>query len=303
MDKDEPKLLPVSFSPENWGTLERFTRFYQGTHNLDHQARKRIAGIEGHFRKAQRILALLTELAPRISEDERHLAEHGFSPALRAYELAALVEKTFLELYATLDCYRHVFRAIFSRHRGIKDSTRKLFQAAFDNRLPATLPTEVVDPLKATQPWFPELLRLRDELIHATTGFLTRDKDTGSLTYLHPGLQEGNCCLVIEDVVSKIKQFSDDINHFLGTSFAYLCSTLKDAPTRQVCGVFNARIYERIVRPSEAIDFHGGICKSLEWFERDDNPPCPLREMCGAYKRAKNEASPAGPTDEAQPHL
>ena len=157
--------------------------------------------------------------------------------------------------------------------------------AGYQGRFRSRLSTRLV----ATRAWFFELMQLRDELTHSTIGFVTRDKNTGHLNYLHPGLAQGNRCFVVENVVAKIEEFMDGVDEFLRGSFAYLCSTLKDVPATQICGIFNARIYARTVRPSEAVDFHAGICDSYEWFERDGNPPCPLREACGAYTLRKGQ--------------
>jgi hypothetical protein len=93
--------------------------------------------------------------------------------------------------------------------------------------------------------------------------------------------------LVIEDVIAKLVEFRDTINAFLGCVFTEINQELEDLETDQMCGVFNGRFYERSVKPSEAVDFHGGRCKSHEWFDKSENPACPFKDRCDAYTRVK----------------
>src|SRR5687768_5194241 len=128
MKPDISKTILIYFAPEHWGTVERFVNFYHSTYQFEWQVSKRLSGIRGNFDKAQRLLRLIQDLAPRIDEDERQLQASGYTPAHRSRELAAVIEATFCSLYSTLDCFRHVFVAIYRNHRGVKDSTRGLFQ-------------------------------------------------------------------------------------------------------------------------------------------------------------------------------
>ena len=122
-------------------------------------------------------------------------------------------------------------------------------------------------------------------MTHSDVGSCHRDAESGRLQYMHSGLGNRGRALVIDDVVARIEETRDTINGFLGTIFVELNLTLKDEEIEQFCGFFGGRIYQRIVKPSEATDFHGGLCKSFEWFEKEENPDCPLKDKCGAYAR------------------
>ena len=212
----------------------------------------------------------------------------GFSHAPRSSETAAVVEATFCSLYSTLDCFRWVFCDIYRKHQyqGIPESTRKLFQAGQKQKLDERIPRPIRDQFLLSETWFNQLRTYRDEMTHSDVGNCHHDKK--KLRYIHPGLGTPSQALLIEDVIGEIDKFRDSIISFLGIVFLELNGTLKDEETEQFCGIFGGRFYQRFVKPSEAVDFHAGRCKSLEWFEKDDNPLCPLRESCGAYARAKN---------------
>jgi hypothetical protein len=60
---------------------------------------------------------------------------------------------------------------------------------------------------------------------------------------------------------------------------------LEDKETEHLCGIFHHRAYQRFVSPGEARDFNSGRCKSYEWFEKEEQPTCPLSDQCGAYVR------------------
>jgi hypothetical protein len=181
-----------------------------------------------------------------------------------------------------------VFVAVYKNHRGVKDSTRGLFQKGYNGELDKRIPESIHEQFRLSKTWFDTLREYRDEMTHSDVGSCHRDKDSGRLQYMHSGLGSRHQALVVDDVVAKIEEFRDAINAFLGHVFVELNGTLKDDDTEQVCGIFGGRIYQRMVKPSEATDFHGGRCKSLEWFEKEENPDCPLRDQCGAYARIKN---------------
>ena len=95
--------------------------------------------------------------------------------------------------------------------------------------------------------------------------------------------------LVSEDVFSYVDVLETQINRFLGRVFRCLNDTLSDDEVRQICGVFGGRLYTRYVRPGEAVDFDSGRCDAFRWFEKPDNPTCPLKDDCGAYLHRHGE--------------
>jgi hypothetical protein len=287
MKPDISQTILLDFAPERWGTVEHFTRFCDTTFQFEWQVRKRLSGILGNFGKSQRLLRVIQDLAPRVDEDEQQLQTSGYTPAHRSKELAAVIEATFCSLYSTLDCFRHVFIVIYKNHRGVKDSTRGLFQKGHNGELDERIPEPIREQFRLSKPWFDTLREYRDEMTHSDVGSCHRDKETGRLQYMHSGLGSRHRALVVDDVVARIKAFRDAINGFLGHVFIELNKTLKDDDTEQICGIFGGRFYQRTVKPSEATDFHGGHCKSIEWFEKEENPDCPLKDRCGAYARVK----------------
>lgn len=67
--------------------------------------------------------------------------------------------------------------------------------------------------------------------------------------------------------------------------FAEFFEALHPVESRYVCGVYNGRMYERLVAPTPALSFDHGRCWSRVWFESEEGYLCPLREQCGAYQR------------------
>jgi hypothetical protein len=290
MDHKQLPSLPIllHFAPERWGTIERFIRFHRTTHAFDRHVGRRLSGILGNSEKTSRLLTVIRDLMPKLEEDEQHLRDNGFSAASRSREIGAVVEAAFCSLYSTLDCFRVVFGAVFINHCGVKASTRGTFQNGHNGKLDEGIPEPIREQFRLSKTWFDELRKLRDEMTHSDVGSCHRNRETGSLSYIHSGLGTAHRALVIEDVVAKIEWFRETINTFLGNVFQILNEALKDETTEQFCGIFNARLYQRYVKPSEATNFHGGRCKSMEWFDINGNPICPLRDRCGAYTRAKS---------------
>jgi hypothetical protein len=292
---------PLDYFPPAWGTFDRFWRFYRTRYELDWQAQKRVSGISGHFTRATLLLDLAKRMAPSLAEDEAELEQHWYTPANRARELAAVVDSAFCELYSVLDCVRHVLWEIYhAPSKRIKESTRRTFLKGHTGELGAGLPQAIADAIKATQVWYPPLLKLRDELTHAELGSCYRKKETKTVQYMHVGLwtkfpDGSSMCLILDDVFAVLQDYIVKTNDFLGVVFKELNATLSDKPIDQRCGVFAGRYYERIVKPSEAIDFHGGRCKSFEWFDDDRDHRCPFADVCGAYARAKAEKSDSSP--------
>ncbi|MEW4453055.1 hypothetical protein AB1L30_10295 [Bremerella sp. JC817] len=292
-EQEKQKKRPIAnllhFSPQHWGEVERFTQFWTTTYTFDRMTQKRLRGIAGHFSKAGYLFQLAKRLAPNLDLDAKQLEESGYSPAHNSKELAAVIESVFCEQYSAIDCCRFVLFKVFPDHKGIKDSTRKTFQKAFEGEIDQRVPVAIRDAIANTKEWYFELLRLRDELTHSNVGSCHRDDKTGNVMYMHDGLGTPGKSLVIEDVFAALKTYFDKINDLLGLVFRELNRMLDDKPVELMCGIFGGRCYQRVVRPSEAIDINGGVCKSYQWFDLEEHPDCPLKDGCQAYARAKGE--------------
>lgn len=273
------------YAPEQWGTLEKFSKFYSGTFSLQETGKRSVSGAINHFHKAVTLRDLAIKLTPNLDADEEELNQHGYSHAINSKELSAVIESVILELYSSVDCSRKVITEIYSKYRGIPDSTRKYFQNIKKGKVDDRFPEQLIMAV-AEASWYDEFRMIRDELTHHDTGSCHRDGDTGKVRYMHSGIKIKGKHLIIEDIFEKIEQTFSEVNQFVGRVFAYLYTQLNDTPVLQFCGIFGGRMYTRHVSPSEAIDFHGGICDSKEWFELEENPTCIFANECGAYKNA-----------------
>ncbi len=285
--EDRPTANLMFFSPQHWGEVERFSKFWPTTYEFNRRTQKRLRGIVGHYSKAGYLFQIANRLAEGLDIDEQQLKETGYSPTHNAKEVASVVESILCEQYSVLDCCRAVLCEVYPNHKGIKKSTRGTFQKAHSEELDERVPEVIRNTLRDTSGWYPFLLKLRDEITHSNVGSCHKNHDSGALIYMHDGLGTPGKSLVIEDIFAEITTFFEKINELLGVLFRELNASLEDTPTDQFCGIFGGRMYQRTVRPSEAIDIHGGVCKSHEWFDLPDHPDCPLKETCNAYSRAK----------------
>lgn len=275
-----------TYAPEQWGSLQKFSKFYRGTHSLKDTGTRAISGAENHFHKAVTLRDLAIKLVPNLDKDEKELNQNGYSRAINSKELSAVIEAIILELYSSVDCTRKVITEIYSKYRGIPDSTRKYFQNVKNGKSDPKFPEELVIAVTEAT-WYEGFRMIRDELTHHDTGSCHKDHESGIIGYVHHGIKIKNRPLIIDDIFEKIEQTFGEVNQFVGRVFAYLYTQLNDEPVMQVCGFFGGRVYTRQVAPSQAVDFHGGVCESYKWFELDENPTCVLANECGAYRNTK----------------
>jgi len=282
--------IVITFAPDRWGTLERFQHFCAGTYTFARDTQQALSGAANHFRKALILLQVAREHAAKLSEDRAQLETHGYTPAQRGKELSALIESILLDLYSSIDCTRKIVTCIYRNHRGVKQSTRKFFQAVAEGKVADTVPVEIRDAF-ASAHWYTDFQRMRDALTHSDIGSCALDEKSGKVFYMHAGLGTNNKALVIEDIFAHIEELVTHVNQFMGKVFHYLNGTLNDDEVWQMCGIFGGRVYSRWVRPSEAKDFNSGRCDAFKWFEKDENPKCPFMRECEAYGRRNSEQS------------
>jgi len=278
----------IAFAPENWGTLERFQHFCDGTYVFDADTKHALSGAANHFHKARILLELARQHAPKLEEDEAQLERCGYTPAERGKELAALIESVLLELYSSVDCTRKVVTFIYRNERGVKQSTRKFFQATAEGNVAETVPAQIRQAF-AEATWYKDFRRVRDALTHSDIGWCHLDKKSRKAAYMNSALGSATKALVIDDIFVHANLLVTHVNQFMGKVFHCLNRTLKDDEVWQMCGTFRCRLYSRLVRPSEAKDFNGGRCDAFKWFEKDASWACPRRATCGAYSRRNGE--------------
>ena len=277
-----------TFAPELWGEVDIFSIFYVGTYTFKPDTKKAISGVKNHFEKALTLYQLAKKLLPSLAIDDEELQRKGYTEAVNAKEFSAVLEEVFTELYSSIDCTRKVVVSIYSRTRGLPDSTRKLFQKVRSNRLGDDFPIELKRAI-AKADWYDELLTIRDELTHSDIGSCRMDRETKLVTYMHRGIKRKGKPLIIDDVIGTIDLLIESINIFLGTVYQFLISQLKPTTIDLPCGLFYGRCYLRRLSLEQKIDINSGICQSYIWFDNDLQYRCPLVGSCGAYKRAKSE--------------
>lgn len=276
-----------TYAPEMWGSLEKFGKFYAGTFALSKTGKRAVSGAINHFHKAVTLHDLAIKLTPNLADDEKELYEKGYSSAINSKELSAVIEAVILELYSSVDCTRKVVTEIYStQYRRVPDSTRRYFQRIRENKIDPEFPEQLVIAVQEAT-WYDRLRQLRDELTHHDTGSCHKNSDSNKVNYMHQGISIEGRPLIIDDIFEHLRTIFNDVNQFTGRVFAYLYTQLNDEPVMQVCGFFGGRCYTRMVKPSEAIDFHGGTCEAYKWFELEDNPTCIFAAECDAYKRLK----------------
>jgi hypothetical protein len=278
---DEANCAVVLFDPMKWGTQQRFQHFYATTYSFDRNAQYSIRGSANHFYKALLIIKITKEFSPRLSEDLTELEAKGYTNSIRGNELSLLIEMIILEFYSSIDCTRHIVTTIYKKHQGVRESTRKFFQAAFDDKIAETVPSEIRAAFKTAQ-WYDELRRIRDALTHSDIGSCNLDETSQIISYMHPGLGDDRRAFIIKDILAYLDTLKVNINQFTGKVFNFLNTTLLDNEVREICGIFNGFVYSRYVRPSEAIDFNSGRCNA--WFD-NSVANCPFADKCDAYNR------------------
>lgn len=282
----------VQFLPEQWPQWIRFTKFYSTTYCLGQPPRNALRGIDSHLIKANTLYKLAVHHAPNILEDEKDVQACGYSPATRSKEITALLESVFCELYSSLDCMSKVLGNIYAGRRGVpKKSTHRFFERSIEEGSILEIP-EGVRATLANASFFQSLQTIRTSIAHYDVGMCFFDKSSEMISYMCPAPLAGNRNGLVADVFGHIFKRSEDIVKLLNAVFAELNASLCDHVTEQMCGFFGGRPYTRLVRPSEAVDFHGGICKSHDWFEKPQNPRCPFADRCGAYSRVQRGQTP-----------
>ncbi len=284
--------LVVSFYPPSWGEVDRFSHFYSTTYRFDERLTGILRGIPGHFHKAIILEELAQSIAPDLRKDREELSAKGYSGNKNGARLAAVIETIFCELYSSVDCARQIVGEVYHGCQGVPDSTRKFFQNAAAGKMDQKIPEPVRNAF-AKADWYHMLRKLRDAVTHSDVGSCYLDEGSGKTRYMNTATKDdGDKCLIVEDVFGRIETFKKEVNSFEGQIFRVLNQTIKNEEVFQVCGFFSGRVYSRFVRPLDAVDFNSGRCDALGWFEKEGNPRCPYADNCGAYKRAK-EIQPA----------
>jgi hypothetical protein len=278
------------FAPEQWGEVDRFANYYDGTYTFTERDKRAVSGVVNHFQKALTLQTLAIKLRPGLDVDRAQLEKHGFTPALNSHELSAVIEASILELYSSLDCTIKVLRAVYgSGSRSFPESTRRLFRNF--EKVTGTFPDSLKEAFRRAD-WYDDLLYWRDELTHLATGQCSLDHKTGVVSYMHTGMKLDGRVYIVEDIFAWLAETTAKLNGFMGVVFGQLNSTLKSTLVQQVCGFVQGRLLIRYLDPTEPLTFDSGRCFAYQWFEKPENPTCPFVERCGAYRRKMPPGAP-----------
>ena len=219
-------------------------------------------------------------------QDLNELERDGYTPASHSREFAALIETLFLELYSSLDGVRRVIYSVFRRVQGVQNkSTETLFQRAHNKSYGVGFPEEICALLDSAYiTWFPRLRKIRTEITHGDIGSCHLNTKTNLVQYMHARLRNADGPLIMEDVIGEVNEFYRNVSSLVNELFSFFYAQLEPVDVKVVCGFFKGRVYERVVTLGEDLSFNSGKCFSRSWFERGENPLCPLKDSCGAYK-------------------
>jgi hypothetical protein len=273
------------FDPRGWAPEKRFSQFLGPPFVVDVPLSRGVSAVISHLEKYELLGALANDLTHLLDKDERELDELGHTPGTGGRKFAALAEAMLGELYSTLDGLRQVIYSVYRKINGVQnESTYKLFQRAAKSQYGEGFPSDLREVLAAAYAsWFPRLRLLRSENTHGEIGGCHLSE--GSIKYMHNGLKENGCALVIEDIVGYLNQLHLYIRSLVNWLFSTLYEKLEPIERVSFCGVFKEHIYERMVAPSANLSFADGRCLSVNWFSKEPELACPLRSSCGAYSR------------------
>ncbi len=271
----------LMFTPDRWGEASKFRKFHSETFEFDDRTQRAVSGVESHIQKYQTLISIARKLEPNLQVDRAELDARGFTPAINAHEVAAVIEAAILELYSSIDCMVSVLHAIYKKEsRGFKGSTRRFFQNI--DKVSGSFPLSLKSVISGAS-WYWDLLYLRDELTHLETGSVHVDETTESLRYFHFGMKKEGETFMLPDVFEWLDMMFDEVNQFLDQIFRHLNGRLKDIPVFQLCGMVEGRALHRYVSPVGKLTFDSGQCGAWVWFEQPGNPTCPFKQHCGAY--------------------
>lgn len=276
----------LKFTPERWTPFERFRAFAPDTYP-DKWVAYGLTAIQDHLTKYEVIAGLVNDLIPTIDEDRKELDKTGYSSSRRSRQIAALCEVLVCELYSSMDGLRDSLFGIYRKVKGIQRSSNDaLFKRAKERKYGDEFPEPLRKAMSdAYDAWFQKLKKLRTEVTHGQVGHCHLDKETKKISYLNSGLGDQKKALLIKDFIYHVSRFFTEIRELLDVIFSFLYKTLKPIPRLQICGIYKARWYVRMVAPTENLSFSDGNCVSWDWFENLEGHQCPFSSKCEAYTR------------------
>jgi len=277
----------LMFNPGRWDWSVKFSHFVGVAGHFDREAIKGANTYIDHHQKFVVLGGLANRIIPDLKRDREQFAERGSSDQRYHREFCAVLEVLIAELYSSLDGIRRLIYSVYRNVQGVQnESTQKLFSRASKKAYGSGFPAELNDALAhAYETWFPGLYRIRRELTHGQTGHCHLDEKTEKITYFHQGLGSPQKSFVIEDILAELETWRQGVHTLKEKIFQHFYLKLEQKPMFQMCGIFKGRCYQRFVVPSPDLSFGDGYCGSREWFDKEPDYLCPLRNQCGAYNR------------------
>lgn len=284
----------LSFVPGRWTSLQKFRTFIGPPFPTSGAPIEALMAISAHLGKYEALAGLANRLVAELPADQAELEREGVTPAIRSREFVAVSESLVCELYAALDGLKLFLFVAYRKVSGIqKQSTETLFKRAAEAKYGSGFPAEIQGLLAAAYgSWFPQLRGLRTTITHGQPGFVTLDRDTGKVRYIHTGLMEGPRPFVIDDMVGLLNDLFLKVRELLDGVFGFLLTQLSVFERDVMCGFYKARGYQRTVTVGAEITHDSGRCLSRKWFETMPGYECPLRASCRAYEAAVDSTPP-----------
>lgn len=295
----------LNFHPEGWTEGRRFGEFCQAScrsggsrtflyHERPFQAYQ---GSHGHLASFRTLVGLAEQLAPGLVSDKKELEDKGHTAGKNQQALSTVVEVAVKELYSALECTVNVIHALYGgRTRGFRRSASRFIENR--DEVQNSLPVEVRLPHRDA---WEDILTLRTQLTHWNLGHAAID-DEGRITYSHFSLRKNGTPFSVEDVFAWLRTLEGRLVEFQESVYGFLNENhMAPGAVQVTCGIFRGRFYTRLVDPTEPLTRNSGVCEARNWFEKEEGAAqCPLREDCGAYRRAiameagQSESQPSG---------
>jgi hypothetical protein len=279
------QIFHLQFAPEHWSNLYYLRAMLGPPLPTTRETYEALDACIGHLQKFNVFGRIAKRIIPNLPKDREELDHCGASRNIHSSELAALLEAMVCELYAALDGFRAFLCAVYPKMQGLQNqSNEKLLRRAKERAYKPSLPEPVNAALgRAYDEWFVKLRKLRSELTHGTPGFCWADTG-GSVRYMNEGLGSSTRAYVNENILDAVETYREQVTRLLEEVSSHFATLLEPIARVFPCGMFNNRMYLRMVTPKWPMTSADGQCASWNWFEKEPAHLCPLATKCEAYK-------------------
>lgn len=277
----------LNFMPEQWTSLHKLRYFLGAPLPNDGSVRIGLRDCEQHLSKVQVLWRVAERLRPNLILDREELERIGGTANLHSQELAAVFESIICALYSSLDGLRKFLFGVYRNVKGVQNgSNGKLFDRAQEKQYGPGFSEEIrLLIAEARKSWFLRLREIRTELTHGSTGTCHLDTKTNLVRYFNEGIKREGGNLFLDDIEGLVRTFDGKVRELIHSIAAYFYTQLEPVLQFQICGMYRARWYGRMVAAAPNISSKDGHCLSYDWFEKEPGYFCPLAKQCSAYER------------------